>query len=1093
MKKQSRKSRGRRLPKAVGAGAHKPAPLAKLARPRLPPVFGRSRLLKALDTAIRQASMVWLEGSPGMGKTTLAAGWLAMRKDTSLWYQIDAGDRDPASFFHYLGVAVCDAAPRYRRPMPKLTPEYLYGIDTFTKNFFRELVRRLKRPFVIVFDNVQEAGADSMLYEILRQGLEELPSDCHAIMLSRARPPESFARARLDRRLAVFDRDKLRLTELESIQLVKFLSPRQSAAVSPEKARALHRLCDGWFAGMLMLTETLIPVLTAQTSSDDSAEQRLFDYFAGEVFARRDPAVKEFLMSTALFPSFTSEMSERLTGNAQAGDLLKELVRQHHFTEEHAGEHAEQQAGYRYHPLFRQFLIERGNSAWQPAEQARLRLQAARILEQSDQPDQALTLYLDAADVSETTRLILTMAPKLMASGRLATLSGTIERLPPQALNDQPWLLYWYGISRMPFDPLQSHAHLQRAFAALRGRNDTAGVLRAWSGLMDGIIHALSDFTQADSLIDVIDELGGRRVLQLSAELADHVTSRVFSALGCRRNDHPDFEFWRGRAFAVLESADDIELRLVTGFYLFTYHTWVGDRQRTQAISEMLSSIAAGTQASTLAKLTTALVESWYAWMSADHFVSIGKMEQALLLANETGVHIWDLLLLETGTASALTCGHLDLAAALLARLAPHIDRARVMDRHYYFHERAWLAMLKRDFASCLDYQEQALALAKATGLAFAQAEGHYGMAIVSHAIGNREAAFEHLGQARAHGDSLHSDLLDFTCRLAEAHFAFELGEEERGLRELRRSLKLGRERGYLTTTWWRPEMMSQLLGKAYRHGIEPDYVRRLIAKRELVPADGTASLGAWPYPITIYTLGRFSIFLDDQPLKFPSKAPKKPLGVLKALIALGGRSVDINKIMSALWQGQGRAARSAFDVALMRLRRLLRHPAALQLTEGKLTLNEQVCWVDIWGFERAISGTGRPDAAGYRDASNLYRGRFLERDGEASWIVNVRDRLTARYRRFILEQARAEEDAENWDAAVQIYRRALEHDNLTEEFHFRLMHCELRLGQHAEAIKTYRRCRELLSINLQTKPSAELESLYQRVLAGKSNVVAPH
>lgn len=41
----------------------------------------------------------------------------------SLWYQIDKGDADMATFFHYLGQAV-KSASRSRKKMPTLTPEY---------------------------------------------------------------------------------------------------------------------------------------------------------------------------------------------------------------------------------------------------------------------------------------------------------------------------------------------------------------------------------------------------------------------------------------------------------------------------------------------------------------------------------------------------------------------------------------------------------------------------------------------------------------------------------------------------------------------------------------------------------------------------------------------------------------------------------------------------------------------------------------------------------------------------------------------------------------------------------------------------------
>lgn len=48
------------------------------------------------------------------------------------------------------------AAPRYRRALPTLTPEYLAGIPTFTRNFFREVARRLEPPHLLVFDNLRK-------------------------------------------------------------------------------------------------------------------------------------------------------------------------------------------------------------------------------------------------------------------------------------------------------------------------------------------------------------------------------------------------------------------------------------------------------------------------------------------------------------------------------------------------------------------------------------------------------------------------------------------------------------------------------------------------------------------------------------------------------------------------------------------------------------------------------------------------------------------------------------------------------------------------------------------------------------------------
>jgi ATP/maltotriose-dependent transcriptional regulator MalT len=111
-------------------------PIAKLSRPRAAKVLARSRLFERLDEA-RGRPVVWVAGPPGSGKTTLISTYLASRRLSGLWYQIDAGDSDLATFFHYLGLAVQQAVSRHHTPRPPPPPRVPGGAPDLRPALFR--------------------------------------------------------------------------------------------------------------------------------------------------------------------------------------------------------------------------------------------------------------------------------------------------------------------------------------------------------------------------------------------------------------------------------------------------------------------------------------------------------------------------------------------------------------------------------------------------------------------------------------------------------------------------------------------------------------------------------------------------------------------------------------------------------------------------------------------------------------------------------------------------------------------------------------------------------------------------------------------
>ena len=165
------------------------ASLAKTTRPALSCVLERERLFELLDRGFER-SVVWVNGPAGCGKTTLVSSFLERKRCDFLWYQMDQGDGDPATFFHYLGRAMSKRGGQ----TPQLTAlaESRAQREGVVRRYFRALYAGFSRPFAIVFDDHQEVATQSRLHEMLDVALAEMPSGGCAIFISRSEPPGAW-------------------------------------------------------------------------------------------------------------------------------------------------------------------------------------------------------------------------------------------------------------------------------------------------------------------------------------------------------------------------------------------------------------------------------------------------------------------------------------------------------------------------------------------------------------------------------------------------------------------------------------------------------------------------------------------------------------------------------------------------------------------------------------------------------------------------------------------------------------------------------------------------------------------------------------
>jgi ATP/maltotriose-dependent transcriptional regulator MalT len=955
---------------------HYAAP-AKVTPPTLEGAIERSHLFARLDSA-RERPIVWLEAPPGAGKTILVASYLAARDLPCLWYRIDATDRDIGSFFHHLGIGASIACDSTQTGLPRLGPEHAGGGEAFARHYFRRLFECIPNR-LLVFDDYQEAGADSPLHRLIAVGLSELPAGYRAMIISRSPPPKEYARLQSARLLELLAPQSFLLAPDETSALCHGFGEVHGLQLSSDTIAALHERCGGWVTGLVLMLEAWRTRGFRLEQADGAVPAVVFDYFASEILGGADDDTERVLLTTSMLEEITPELATALSGVDDASRRLDVLYKRGYFTVRHEGG----ATAWAYHQLFRQFLRRRaaeqlGDDSW-----TTLQVKAARHLAAVGNVEQAIALYRRLGDWQSIVPLLTTHAPILLAQGRHGSLVRWIDQMPDALLRRESWLMFWSATARMQFDPGTAKENFEAAFRRFRGEGDARGSFLALAMSVQCICYEQKDFGAFDGKLRDLEML--LEAFSFPDEMVEAVVyASLASCVPWYRLDHPSRDLWLERTLALHERIPDLTVRVLSISLAHSLSIYAGESTRHPELLEDLRTIAELPSISPLAHAVLKTAEVFEYGMRGDFESSAAARTEGLSTAENTGVVLMVPLIVSGGALNALALDDRKAARQYLAQMDATIDPRRRLDYAFLQFLRGWDASLDEDWGAANDWFERGHNALEQLHAPLFSACTDVMRGVTRHHLddshGGRALIDRVTERAAAHGH-----LALFGAYFAEAEIALDGGDRTSARQALSKALSIGRESGLAVFLGWRRKAMSRLCAEALAAGIEVPFTRSLIEKHGLLPPDtGEADLSSWPWPVVVRVLGGFELLLDGKPVQFSRKAPLKPLQLLELLVVLGGKQVPEAWLADALWpDAEGDAASDSLSTTILRLRRLLESKDLLIRRNRCLTLDRKRCWIDAWALEdevRALSKRTAVDsiASAADRVGNLYGGAFM-------------------------------------------------------------------------------------------------------------------
>lgn len=410
-----------------------PRLLTKLIAPRFKKtMLSRDRLIDTLYQS-DHVKLVTISAPAGYGKTILLADYANRGFKPCSWLSFDSTDNDATVFIESLVLSIKQVFPDFARHsefIPGLVeamrdPEN--GIEVAIRQIVNEIYTSIKVNFDLILDDYHVVENQALIDRLVNTLLLYLPNNCRVLLSCRTIPSLDLTSLLIQGDVIGLGVRELKMTSAEVFSL---LTNIYNLPFSQQEIVELTEKTEGWVTGVILASDRFLRKVDAPEIY--VSQTQLFNYLSIKILQNLPDELQTFLLESSVLEILPVDMCCALLEKDNAAGLLLECEHRRLFLNQvdtGLAANGTPASYYRYHNLFRNFLLERLRKTAPERYRYLYRRSAQLFIEQGD-IGTALTYLLQSDAYQAAIDLLKQVGEKELQNGRIKTLQNWLDALP---------------------------------------------------------------------------------------------------------------------------------------------------------------------------------------------------------------------------------------------------------------------------------------------------------------------------------------------------------------------------------------------------------------------------------------------------------------------------------------------------------------------------------------------------------------------------------------------------------------------------------------------------------------------------------------